>query len=120
VAPEEVPSAEWDDYMLLGLILFWIVGNFLFCFLSWRFGRGSGQQLAEELRRTRSKPTLAPDGLHLSPGSTALTVTRLPSHCVHFMRRASLFSPHSRPTSFAMTAGKITATWRQVWHLIHR
>jgi hypothetical protein len=52
VAPEEAPSAEWDDCMLLGLSLFWIVGNLLFCFLSWRFGRGSGRQLAEELRRT--------------------------------------------------------------------
>ena len=80
VAPGEAPSAEWDDCMLLGLILFWIVGNLLFCFLSWRFGRGSGRQLAEELRRTRSKPTLAPDGPDLSPGSTALIVTRLPSH----------------------------------------
>ena len=64
----------------LVFILFWIVGNLLFCFLSWRFGRGSGRQLAEELRRTRSKPTLAPDGPNLSPGSTTLTVTRLPSH----------------------------------------
>ena len=79
-APGEAPSAEWDDCMLLGLILFWIVGNLLFSFLSWRFGRGSGRQLAEELRRTRSKPTLAPDGPDLSPGSTALIVTRLPSH----------------------------------------
>ena len=31
------------------------------------------------------------------------------------MRRASLFSPQSSPTILAMTAGKITATWRQVW-----
>ena len=77
MAPEEASSAEWDDCMLLGLILFWIVGNLLFGFLSWRLA-GSGRQLAEELWRTRSKPTFAPDGPHLSPGSTALTVTRLP------------------------------------------
>jgi len=36
------------------------------------------------------------------------------------MRRASAFSPQSSPTILAMTAGKITATCRQVWHLIHR
>jgi hypothetical protein len=30
------------------------------------------------------------------------------------MRRANLFSRQSSPTSFAMTAGKIPATWRQV------
>ena len=80
MVPEEASLAEWDDCMLLGLILFWIVGNLLFCLLSWRFGRGSGRQLAEELWWTRSKPTFPPDGPHLSPGSTALTVTRLPCH----------------------------------------
>ena len=46
MVPEEASLAEWDDCMLLGLILFWIVGNLLFCLLSWRFGRGSGRQLA--------------------------------------------------------------------------
>jgi len=63
--------------MLLGFILLWIVGNLLFGFLSWR---RSGQRLRVELRRTKSNPAVAPDGPHLSPGSTALTVTRLPSH----------------------------------------
>jgi hypothetical protein len=36
------------------------------------------------------------------------------------MRRASLFSPQSRPTSFAMTAGKITVTWMVTVHRLKR
>jgi hypothetical protein len=49
VVPGEAPSAEWDDCMLLGLILFWIVGNLLFCFLSRRAGRQNRPDMAGRL-----------------------------------------------------------------------
>jgi hypothetical protein len=59
-------SPKRKPQLSLGLILFWIVGNLQFVFLSCR---KSGRQLAEEFRRARSKPTLAPDGPDRSPGS---------------------------------------------------
>jgi len=53
-----------------------------------------------------------------SPGSTALTLTRLSPHCWHFIRRANLPSRKSYPTGLASTAGSITAECEQLAHLI--